>query len=211
MALASSSALRHMGITERCPCLGGCVLRDSALRIRAVPAATNLPRTESASTGTLLSPSVPGAPRTNSGSDSAQEAAGLHASSCQRLPKRCAVFRVSVVQQIANLGQTQPPLCLQGRIPCHLLHPALLRLIRDACDGHPSGLQMEKEEYIVGHQPSPRQHLYGEEIRSRQYGHVTANELAPGCGAFPLRRRRDALAAQDVANRLIAHRVPQMG
>ena len=29
MALASSSALRHMGTTERCPCLGGCVLRDT--------------------------------------------------------------------------------------------------------------------------------------------------------------------------------------
>jgi hypothetical protein len=54
MALISSSALRHMGITERFPCLGGCVLRDSALRIRAVPALANLPRTESASTGTLL-------------------------------------------------------------------------------------------------------------------------------------------------------------
>ena len=29
MALASSSALRHMGITERCPCLGGCAPRDT--------------------------------------------------------------------------------------------------------------------------------------------------------------------------------------
>ena len=29
MALASSSALRQMGTTERCPCLGGCVLRDT--------------------------------------------------------------------------------------------------------------------------------------------------------------------------------------
>src|SRR5215831_12104196 len=211
MALASSSALRHMGITERCPCLGGCVLRDSALRIRAVPPATNLPRTESASTGTLLSPSYPALRVRIQVRTPRRKPQALHASSCQRLPKRCAVFRVSVVQQIANLGQTQPPLCFQGRIPCHLLHPALLRLIRDACDGHPSGLQMEKEEYIIGHQPTPCQHLYGEEIRSRQHGHVTANELAPGCGAFPLRRRRDALAAQDVADRLIAHCVPQIG
>ena len=29
MALASSSALRHMGTTERYPCLGGCVHRDT--------------------------------------------------------------------------------------------------------------------------------------------------------------------------------------
>ena len=29
MALASSPAPRHMGITECCPCLGGCVLRDT--------------------------------------------------------------------------------------------------------------------------------------------------------------------------------------
>src|SRR5260370_28524903 len=110
---------------------------------------------------------------------------------------------------MANLAQTQPALSFQSRIPRHLLHPALFRLIRDACDGHPSGLQMEKEEYIVSHQPTPRQYLYGEEIRSRQHGHVTANELAPGCGVFPL--RRDALAAQDVADRLIAHRMPQVG
>src|SRR4029450_4854994 len=118
--MASSIFQRHseVGIMKR---------TCSALRIRAVPALSNLPRTESASTGTLLSPSVPSAPRTNSGPDSAQEAAGSsRLQLCQGLPKRCAEFGVSVVQQIANVAHTQPPLSFQGRIACHLLHPALL-------------------------------------------------------------------------------------
>src|SRR5260370_16727903 len=42
MALASSPS-PYLEITQRCPCLGGCVPRDSALRIRAVPALSNLP------------------------------------------------------------------------------------------------------------------------------------------------------------------------
>ena len=119
MALASSSAQRHVGITERCPCLGGCVLRDSALRIRAVPALSNLPRIESASTGTLLSPSVPSAPRTNSGSDSGQEGAS---SSRFQLPASPETRRrISCRGRAINtdLAQTQPPLrlrpCLQRR------------------------------------------------------------------------------------------------
>src|SRR5450759_4967971 len=51
MVLLSSSAPRRRGITERCPCLGGCVPHGSAFRILAAPAVTNFPRTESASTG----------------------------------------------------------------------------------------------------------------------------------------------------------------
>src|SRR5258708_38901847 len=76
MLLGSSSLSPYVRITGRCLCLGGCVPRGSALRILAMPAVANLPRTESASTDTLPSPSLPSAPHTHSGSDSAQVAAG---------------------------------------------------------------------------------------------------------------------------------------
>jgi hypothetical protein len=60
------------------------------------------------------------------------------------------------MQQITNLVLTQATFSFEGRIPRHLLHPALLRLIRDSRDGHLSGLQMEEEQHVVGHQSSPR-------------------------------------------------------
>src|SRR5664279_3765977 len=53
--------------------------------------------------------------------------------------------------------------------------------------------------------------LIPEEVRSRQHRHGASYELAPGRGSLPLRRRRVAMAAQNVSDRLITHRVPEVG
>src|SRR5262245_38879736 len=60
-----------------------------------------------------------------------------------------------------------------------LLHPRLSWVPRGACHARTSGLQMQREQNIVGNQATPCQHLYREEVRSCEHVHMGCNELLP--------------------------------
>ena len=63
----------------------------------------------------------------------------------------------------------------------------------------------------VAGQPAQRQHLRGQEIGPSQQRQMDPNESRPGCRALALGRGRQSVALQDIANRLIADLVPQIG
>ena len=86
----------------------------------------------------------------------------LHATACQRRPKRRTKPRVALVQHV-TAGMMIAPSLLR-RAASDLLHPFLVRMPGDAGYVHPSTLQVQKKQYIIGHQPAPTEHFHGEEI-----------------------------------------------
>jgi len=78
----------------------------------------------------------------------------------------------------------------------------------DPGDVHPATLEMDEKQHVVGHQPSQREHLRGEEVRPRQQRQVGPNEGRPGSCAPALRCGRQTMALQDIADRLIANLIP---
>jgi hypothetical protein len=42
---------------------------------------------------------------------------------------------------------------------------------------YPSSLKLDEEQDVVCRQASPREHLHGKEVGSREYGYVRSNEL----------------------------------
>jgi hypothetical protein len=69
---------------------------------------------------------------------------------------------------------------------------------------------MDEKQHVVGHQSAQREHLRGEEVGPDQQRQVDADECRPGCRALALRCRRQSVALQDIADRLIADLVPQI-
>jgi hypothetical protein len=66
--------------------------------------------------------------------------------------------------------------------------------------------------HVVGQYQSAQRHdLRGEEVRPHQQRQVDPNESGPGCRALAFWSRRQAVALQDIADRLIADLVPQIG
>ena len=51
----------------------------------------------------------------------------------------------------------------------------------------------------------------GKEVGAGENVHVPSNNVPPGGGLAPLRRRPDAMPAQDIADRLVGHRMSQVG
>src|SRR5258708_5244910 len=65
--------------------------------------------------------------------------------------KGLAELRISVVQQIAAASQASP--LLRRHVSRLLLHPLLIRVRRESCQIHPTSLQVDEEQHIVGPQP----------------------------------------------------------
>jgi len=53
--------------------------------------------------------------------------------------------------------------------------------------------------------------VIGKEIGAGENVHVPSNRVPPGGGFAPLRHRPDAMPAQDIADRLVGHRMSQVG
>lgn len=113
------------------------------------------------------------------------------------------------MQEISTIPQRAA--IVRGRVPGDLLHPSLIRMNGDPGDVHSPALEMDEEQHVVGHQPAQRQHLGGEEVGSRQQRQVRPDEGGPRRRALAFRRRRQAVALQDIANRLIRNLVPEIG
>ena len=123
--------------------------------------------------------------------------------------ERLGVFRVPIMQEITTVPQRAAS--LHGHVPGHLLHPRLVRVNGDPSDIHPAALKMDEKQHVIGHQPAQRQHLRREKVGPRQQRQVDPNEGRPGGRALALRRRRQTVALQDIANRLIGNLIPEIG
>jgi len=69
---------------------------------------------------------------------------------------------------------------------------------------------MKKEQNVVGRQAAPGEYFDGEEIDTGKDSHVRGDELLPGAIGLPFQSWRNAIPAQNVADRLIRDAVPQI-
>jgi len=70
---------------------------------------------------------------------------------------------------------------------------------------------VEETEEGRHREPTPAPHLTGEEVRSQQDIEMETDELSPRHGRFALRGWWDAVPFQDVAHRLVADAIAQVG
>jgi hypothetical protein len=82
---------------------------------------------------------------------------------------------------------------------------------RDSRNMHFPGAEPKKEQDVIGDEPSERPDLGREEVGGHQHLQVRADKLLPGGRRLPLWSRRDAMALEDVAHRLVADRQAQVG
>jgi hypothetical protein len=57
-------------------------------------------------------------------------------------PEGSGVFRIAIMQKIATMSKGAQS--RHGRVPGHLLHPLLVRMIGDPGNVNPAALQMDK-------------------------------------------------------------------
>jgi len=81
----------------------------------------------------------------------------------------------------------------------------------DAGEGNTPGVEVEKEEDVVGNKTTPGQDLNGEEVCSGKDGHMGADEFLPTRVLAALRRWRDAMTLQNVSDRLIRDLMAEVG
>src|SRR5579864_2248307 len=97
------------------------------------------------------------------------------------------------------------------RVASHLLHPGLVWMSRDPSHAHTPAFQMNEEQYIIGHQSAPGEHLDGKEVNASQNRHVGLNELPPRRVLAPPGRWLDAVTPQHVADGLVRHVLTHVG
>ena len=66
-----------------------------------------------------------------------------------------------------------------GDFSGHLLHPALIWVLGDARNDHPSGINVYAEQDVVSDQALEGQDLCAEEVSGGQHCAVALNELCP--------------------------------
>ena len=103
------------------------------------------------------------------------------------------------------------PRLLVNRVAGNLRHPLFGWMARNAGQGDTPGLEMQKEQNVVGGQATPSQHFYGEKINPSENRHVRGDELLPSRAPARLRRWRDAITAQDIPHSLVGDNVTQIG
>jgi len=109
------------------------------------------------------------------------------------------------VEQVAR--EPKEAVVVHGDIPSDLSHPVLVRVGRQARDVDLSCRHVHEEADVVRHKPALRPDLGGKEVCRGEDVDARAKELLPGRGGLSLRRRREAVALEDVRGGLVAHGV----
>jgi len=81
-------------------------------------------------------------------------------------------------------------------------------MLRYAAWQYTSGLELDEEQNIVRREASPREHLHGKEVGSREHGHVRPNELFPARIPAAFGCRRDPVPTQNIADGLVRYGSP---
>ena len=100
---------------------------------------------------------------------------------------------------------------LIDRIASHLRQPGFGGVSGDAGEGNAPRLQVEKEEDVIGNETTPGQDLNGEEVCSGKDGHVGGDEVLPTRALAAFWGWRDAVALQNVSDRLIGDLMAEIG
>src|SRR5215813_14392784 len=133
----------------------------------------------------------------------------LNTAGRKRFPKFGAKLLIAIVQQVTTTVQIAGT--LHRCITSHLLHPARVRMARDAAQPYAAAAYFDEEQNVVRHQSSPGQQLHGEEVGASQHVQVQPDELLPRRRATSLGRWSEVVPAQDVADRSIRDSMAQIG
>ena len=123
--------------------------------------------------------------------------------------QRARVLGVPVVDEVAAVREEAPS--FHRRVSGHLLHPAFIRMGRDAGQFDLAALQVDEEQDLKRHQSAQGEHLDAEEVGSGEHRQVRADEGCPGRSTVALWSWRHTVAPQNVANRLIRDIVAEVG
>jgi hypothetical protein len=77
------------------------------------------------------------------------------------------------MQSITTVIQISPAFI--GRITRYLFHPGFVGMPRDPSQAHTPALQVDEEQYVIGHQAAPAEHFDCEEVDSSQDRQVGSN------------------------------------
>src|SRR6266540_2753850 len=113
------------------------------------------------------------------------------------------------MQEVTTL--TDRPSRLIDSIASHLRHPGFGGVSGDAGEGNASGVEVEKEEDVIGNETTPGQDLNGEEVCSGKGGHMGTDEVLPTRALASFRRWRDGMTFQNVPDRLIRDLMAEVG
>ena len=92
---------------------------------------------------------------------------------------------------------------LIDRIASHLRHPGFGGVSGNAGEGNAPRIQVEKKEDVIRNETTPGQDLNGEEVCPGKDGYVGGNEVPPTGTLASFRRCCDAVALQNVPDRLM--------
>jgi hypothetical protein len=93
----------------------------------------------------------------------------------------------------------------------HLLHPFLVGMPGNSGQADTPTLQVNEEQDVVCHQPTPGEHFDREEIDAGQHRQMRLNKVLPRRGLASLRRWRNPVALQNIPYGLIRDRIPKIG
>ena len=133
----------------------------------------------------------------------------LHATACQRRPKRGTELRVTIVQHITARMKIAPTL-LCGAVP-DPFHPFRVRMPGDPGYVDAPAFQMKEEQYIIGHKPPPTEHFHCEEIASRQHVRMSCEEVFLGRDLASFGSWSDAVPSEDILHGLSRQRMAEIG
>ena len=144
----SHGPVRVVRETEACSlCPDDSVLRGNGRYTPLRRDATNALRKRSTATGIPLSPSVPSARQTHSGSDWCRQLQGFYLAGLHHLAKHRTELAVAIMQQVATGCQKTP--ILHRYVSRLLLHPLLVRIRRDPGQASAPRLQLDEEKHVV--------------------------------------------------------------
>ena len=109
------------------------------------------------------------------------------------------------------LPRRQEALRLHGHMAGNLHHPCCMRIRRHPGDMHFPCTGSDKEQDIIGCEPTQRPDLGGEEVGRDEHVQMRADELLPGGDGLALWRWCDAMALEDSAHGLGPDCVAQIG
>src|SRR6266446_3852725 len=122
--------------------------------------------------------------------------------------KSRAELPIPVMDQVLP-GRQEAPL-LHGHIASHLHRPCCIGMRRHPGDMHFPCTKSDKEQDVICYEPTQRPDLGREEVRRDEHVQMRADELLPRRGGLTLWRRWEAMALEDIADRLVANSVPEI-
>ena len=130
-------------------------------------------------------------------------------SDAQHIVERRAEFRIPIMQHITTLAELSGGLV--DRVARHLRHPGLRRMPGDAGQADAPGLQMKEEQDVVRGETTPRQHFDSEEVAPASTAMCAAMKSFQVVFWLRFGAGRDAMAAKNVADRLIRDVMAEIG